>query len=191
MIPNMVLSDRDIKKNLQNETIKILPPLDTKNISACSLDLKLSNEFYVFEYSNMPYLDTSDPNLNIPVKKITVKEGDIFILQPKEFALGSTVEHIEIPDTLVGKLEGRSSLARLGLVVHSTASLIDPGWRGQITLELGNIGVMPVALKPYMRICSISFEQLSTPAEVPYYKKQNAKYINQKGPTVSRINRDL
>jgi dCTP deaminase len=186
----MILSDVDIKKYLRDQKIKLNPKINVNQISSCSLDLRLSNEFYVFEYSNLPFLDTINPDLKIPVKKITVPDKEFFILQPKEFALASTHESIMLPDDLVGKLEGRSSLGRLGLVVHSTASLIDPGFRGQITLELGNIGVMPVALYPGMRVCSLSFEQLSTPSEIPYYKKKSAKYINQKGPTVSRISQD-
>ncbi len=183
----MVLSDIDIKKHLELGKIKITPKINVNQVSSCSLDLRLHHEFYVFEYSNLPYLDPNDKELQIPVKKIRVKEGDFFILQPKEFALAATLETVNIPDDLVGILEGRSSLGRLGLVVHSTASLIDPGFRGQITLELGNIGVMPVALYPGMRICSLSFHQLSCPAEIPYYKKKSAKYLNQVGPTVSKI----
>jgi len=186
----MILSDVDIKKHLQEKKIRIEPRINVNQISSCSLDLRLSNEFYVFEYSNLPYLDTLNPDLKIPVKKITVPNKEFFILQPKEFALASTWESVYLPDDLVGKLEGRSSLGRLGLVVHSTASLIDPGFQGQITLELGNIGVMPVALYPGMRVCSLSFDQLSSPAEVPYYKKKSAKYLNQKGPTISKINED-
>lgn len=184
----MILSDGDIKKALANKEIIVEPRINTNQISACSIDLRLSNEFYVFEYSNLPYLDTRNPDLKMPVKKITVPDKDVFILQPKEFALASTYEVIKLPDNFVGKLEGRSSLGRLGLVVHSTASLIDPGFRGQITLELGNIGVMPVALYPGMRVCSLSFEKLTSPAEIPYYKKKSAKYLNQKGPTISKIN---
>src|SRR5690606_12185418 len=98
-----------------------------------------------------------------------------------------TMEHVEIPDDITGRLEGRSSIGRLGIVIHSTAANIECGFHGNITLELANIGQMPVALYPGMRICTISFEELSTTAEVPYYKKKSAKYVNQKGPDQSRI----
>jgi len=100
------------------------------------------------------------------------------------------MESIRIPDNLLGRLEGRSSLGRLGIVVHSTASVFDPGWDGQCVLELGNLGRMPVALYPEMRICAMTFEQLTSPSQNPYTKKKNAKYRFQTGPQESRINQD-
>lgn len=187
----MVLSDRDIKKKLRDKSILFEPLPHDDQISSFSIDLHLFNEFFVFEYSKMPFLDPMDKTTEMPVRKITVQQGERFILQPGAFVIGSTLEHMELPDDLVGRLEGRSSLGRLGIVIHSTAPHFDPGFRGQLTLELGNIGSMPVALYPNMRICAISFEQLSSPAEVPYHKKKNAKYINQKGPTISRITADI
>lgn len=186
----MVLSDRDIKRNLEDGTIVLSPKPSSSSISSFSIDLRLSSEFYVFDYSKMPYLDPNDKDMEIPVRKITVKKNEKFILQTNSFVLGSTIEHLELPDDLVGRVEGRSSLGRLGIVIHSTAPHFDPGWRGQLTLELGNIGSMPVALYPGMRICALSFEQLSSPADVPYHKKKNAKYLNQSGPTISRIQQD-
>ena len=104
--------------------------------------------------------------------------------------MATTIEYIEVPDDLTGRLEGRSSIGRLGVVIHSTAANIECGFRGHITLELANMGKMPVALYSNMRICSISFEQLSSPAEVPYYKKRGAKYVGQKGPGESKISKE-
>ena len=118
---------------------------------------------------------------------IKVEKDGSFIMQPGDFVLGTPIEHVEIPDDLVGNLEGRSSIGRLGVIIHSTAASIECGYRGKITLELANMGKMPVALYPGMRICSISFEQLSSPADVPYYKKKSAKYVGQKGPGESKI----
>lgn len=187
----MVLSDRDIKKRLKDATIILKPQPKEDQISSFSIDLHLSHEFFVFEYSKMPFLDPMNRDIEIPVRKVSVKKGERFILQTNSFVLGSTVERVELPDDIVGRVEGRSSLGRLGIVIHSTAPHFDPGFRGQLTLELGNIGSMPVAVYPGMRICAISFEQLSSPAEVPYYKKKGAKYINQSGPTISKIHRDL
>jgi dCTP deaminase len=187
----MVLSDRDIKKQLKSKHIILKPQPKDDQISSFSIDLHLANEFYVFEYSKMAFLDPMNKEIDMPVRKITVKNGEKFIMQRNAFVLGSTMEHVELPDNLVGRVEGRSSLGRLGIVIHSTAPHFDLGFRGQLTLELGNIGSMPVALYPGMRICAISFEELSSPAEVPYHKKKNAKYNNQKGPTVSKISEDL
>ena len=187
----MLLSDRDIKQEISAGRILISPkPNLVEHLSAWKIDLRLFHEFYVFEYANTPYINLKSRNLDIPVKKISIAKNDLFILQPKEFVLASTIETITLPDDLAGRLEGRSSIGRLGIVVHSTASSIDPGFSGQVTLELGNIGVMPVALYPGIRICSVSFERLSSPAEIPYYKKRGAKYHKQKGPTVSKIHRD-
>ena len=111
-------------------------------------------------------------------------------MRPGEFVLATTMEHLELADDLLGRLEGRSSLGRLGIVVHSTASIFDPGWVGKPVMELGNIGVMPVALYPGMRICSFTFEQLSTPVEVPYRLKKKAKYVGQSSPDASKISVD-
>ncbi len=111
-------------------------------------------------------------------------------MQPSDFVLATTVEKIELPDDLIGRLEGRSSLGRLGIVVHSTASIFDPGWSGVVVMELGNMGRMPVALYPNMRICSMTFEELSSPALVPYSKKKSAKYVGQKSALASKIIED-
>ena len=187
----MVLSDRDLKKALETGKIKITPAPDlAMQLGSCSIDLRLGNVFRIFESGVHGVID---PRKNVAkefTKEILVKEGDAFIMQPGDFALGTTIEDVEIPDDLVGSLEGRSSIGRLGIIVHSTAATIDAGWKGCITLELANMGKLPVALYPDMRICSISFEQLSSSAETPYYKKKTAKYLNQKGPGESKIDEE-
>ncbi len=111
-------------------------------------------------------------------------------MQPGDFVLAVTLETVIIPADLMGRLEGRSSLGRLGLVVHSTASIFDPGWNGKPVLELGNLGRMAISLTPGMRICAMTFEELTTPARNPYTKKKNAKYVFQKGPEESKIHEE-
>ena len=124
------------------------------------------------------------------MEEIEIDEGGAFYLHPGELALGVTVERITVPDDVVGWLDGRSSLARLGLMIHITAHTIDPGWDGRITLEFANIGRFPLALRPGMRICAVSFEPLSGPTSKPYRVKQGAKYWGQDGPLSSRIDKD-
>ncbi len=155
------------------------------------IDLQLGSEYRVFNHSKTPYLDPQNPKtLEGITTEITVTDGEAFTLHPGEFILAMTREHIEMPDDLTGRLEGRSSIGRLGVIVHSTAANIECGFRGNITLELANMGRIPVMLYPGMRICSISFEELSSAAEVPYYKKKGAKYSNQKTPQASKIGLD-
>jgi dCTP deaminase len=188
----MVLSDRDIKKYIRDKKIVIKPTPDYKeSLGATSIDLRLGRHFRVFDHSKHPYIDPFKKNIGEEItREVSVKRTDPFIIHPGQFILGTTIEYVEIPDDLVGSLEGRSSLGRLGIIVHSTAANIDCGWRGNITLELANMGMMPVALYPDMRICALSFYTLSSPAEVPYYKKHGAKYIGQKGPDESRISNE-
>ncbi len=185
----MVLSDRDIKKALQNGRIKITPEPDIKTqLGSCSIDLCLGNTFRVFDYGKYPYIDPAKKDYSNEItKEVAVKTGGQFIMQPGDFVLAVTLERIKISEDLVGRLEGRSSLGRLGIVVHSTASIFDPGWDGKAVLELGNLGRMAVALTVGMRICSFTFEELSSPAEIPYSKKKQAKYKFQTGPDESKI----
>jgi dCTP deaminase len=188
----MVLSDRDIKQALKDKKIKIVPaPNLSEQLGSNSLDLRLGNTFRVFEHSRFAFIDPFDQTSTSEVtREITVGDGERFIMQPGDFVLGTTIEHVEIPDDLVGNLEGRSSIGRLGVIIHSTAASIECGYRGKITLELANMGKMPVALSPGMRICSVSFVQLTSPAEVPYYKKKSAKYLAQKGPAESKMHEE-
>jgi len=185
----MILSDRDIKVGLKSRHIKITPKPDfATQLGSCMIDLQLGNSFRVFNHSKTPYLDPQDPDtLKAATAEVVIQNKEAFILHPGEFVLAHTREYIEMPDDLTGRLEGRSSIGRMGVVVHSTAANIECGFRGNITLELANMGRIPVMLYPGMRICSLSFEQLTSPAEVPYYKKKGAKYVGQKKPEASKI----
>lgn len=185
----MVLSDRDIKKALQGGRIKVSPKPDLRTqLGSCSIDLRLGNSFRVFEYSKNAFIDPLKKDAGVEVtREIRVKNGEKFMIQPGDFVLAVTMEKVTISPDLLGRLEGRSSLGRLGIVVHSTASVFDPGWDGHPVLELGNLSRIAVALYPGMRICSFTFEELSSPAEVPYTAKKTAKYVGQKGPDESRI----
>lgn len=185
----MILSDRDIKVALAEGKIKIDPaPNYETQLGSCMLDLQLGTTFRVFNHSKTPYLDPQNPQtLEDATAEVVIKDKEAFILHPGEFVLAITKEYVEIPDDLTGKLEGRSSIGRMGVVVHSTAANIECGFRGNITLELANMGRIPVMLYPGMRICSISFEKLSSPAEIPYYKKKSAKYSGQTSPEPSKI----
>lgn len=188
----MVLSDRDIRKAIEDKRIIVDPKPDfSLQLGSCSLDFRLGDEFRVFEHSRHPYLDPSQKDFSNEITKLVkVKKGDSFIMQPGEFVLAVALERLVIPDNLMGRLEGRSSLGRLGLVVHSTASVFDPGWDGKPVLELGNLGRMAIKLTPSMRICSMTFEELSSPSKVPYTKKKFAKYKFQSAPIESRIHQE-
>lgn len=184
----MVLSDVDIRRYLASGKIKVDPPLPPEQFGSCSVDFRLGNEFSVFEHSRHALIDLRERTpIQELMRTITVPEGEKFILQPGEFALAITEEALELDDDVLGRLEGRSSLGRIGIIVHGTAGLFDPGWRGRATLELSNLGVMPVALYPGMRICSFTFEQLSSPVEIPYHKKASNKYAGQSRPLASKL----
>lgn len=185
----MILSDRDIKKAIKEKRIKITPAPDfSTQLGSCSIDLHLGNRFRVFKHSSCAYIDLKHPiNADDIMKDIVVPKGEAFIMQPGDFALATTVENLDLADDLLGRIEGRSSLGRLGIIVHGTASVFDPGWTGKPTMELGNLGTLPVALYPGMRICAFTFEELSSKVEVPYRKKKNNKYAGQKDPRASRL----
>ena len=188
----MVLSDGDIKKALKAKKIVIIPAPDLKKqLGSCSIDLRLGNVFRVFDHSRNAYIDPSKKDYSNEItKEVKVKKGESFMMQPGDFVLAVTLENVKIANDLMGRLEGRSSLGRLGIVVHSTASVFDPGWNGKCVLELGNLGRMAVKLTPGMRICAMTFEQLTSPSEVPYTKKKLAKYKIQDGPNESRIHEE-
>jgi len=189
----MVLSDRDIRKYIKDKKIIIKPAPDfAVQLGSNSLDLRLGNAFRIFDHSKYPYIDPFQKNIGEEItREVKKKKTEPFIIQPGEFVLGTTIEYVELPDNLVGSLEGRSSIGRLGIMVHSTAASIECGFRGNITLELSNMGKMAVALYPGMRICSVAFMEMTSSAKVPYYKKKNAKYSGQRGPDESRIQKDL
>lgn len=188
----MVLSDGDIKKALKSKKIVITPAPDLSiQLGSCSIDLRLGNIFRVFDHSRNAYIDPTKKDFSNEItKEVKVKKGESFMMQPGDFVLAVTLEKVKIPADIMGRLEGRSSLGRLGIVVHSTASIFDPGWDGKPVLELGNLGRMAVKLSPGMRICAMTFEELSNPAEVPYTKKVKAKYKIQDGPNESRIHEE-
>jgi dCTP deaminase len=185
----MILSDGDIRKALDSGDIRVDPQPDLEtHLGSCSIDFRLGNTFMVFEYSRHSYIDPRQPqSIGEAMRTIEVQDGDAFIMQPGEFALASTMESLTLPDNLLGRLEGRSSIARLGITVHSTAAVFEPGWTGTATMELSNLGRMAVALYPGMRICSFTFQQLTSPAQVPYSRKTNAKYAGQHDPRASRL----
>lgn len=188
----MIFSDGDILDLLEKGRIIVDPKPDPEvQVGPCSLDLRLGNTFSIFKHSRYPWVDVHDSEVirNL-MDQVIIPEREPFIMQPKEFVLAVTFERVEIGDDIVARLEGRSSLGRLGIIVHATASIIDPGWRGNIVLELANHGVMPVALYPKMRICSLTFESLSHAAKRPYHMRSSSKYVNQTEPQVSRIAED-
>jgi dCTP deaminase len=187
----MVLSDVDIKQYIEQGKIRITPSLPPEQFGSCSVDFRLGAEFNVFEHSRYPYIDLrSKSALEGIMRTVKVEPHEPFVLQPREFVLAITEENLELDDDVLGRLEGRSSLGRIGIIVHGTAGLFDPGWSGKATLELSNLGTMPVALYPGMRICSFTFEQLSSPSSMPYRKKPNNKYAGQTQPLASRLDRE-
>ncbi|HWA51635.1 MAG TPA: dCTP deaminase [Patescibacteria group bacterium] len=185
----MILSDVDIQKEIKSKRLKI-SPFDSKAIQPASLDVKMDNEFRIFKNSRKPFLDVKEPADDF-MELIKVKNGDPIIIHPREFLLGTTIEKVTIPDDLVAQLNGRSSLGRLGIIVHATAGFIDPGFSGFITLEITNVATLPIALYPGMRIGQLSFTRLSTPAKNPYGPKKGSKYSGQVGPTTSKIWKDF
>lgn len=193
----MRLCDRDIIAALDNGDINIEPRPDNRAISGVSVDLRLGNSFRIFQGHPAPYLDLSgrreelDQVLeSVMGNEIRLEDGEPFFIHPGELVLGVTKESVTLPDNLVGWLDGRSSLARLGLMVHVTAHRIDPGWSGAIVLEFLNGGKLPIALRPGMTIGAINFETMSGSAERPYNKRDNAKYRDQKSAVGSRISKD-
>ena len=185
----MILSDRDIKAYIESKKILINPAPDYEaQLGSASLDLRLGNEFKVFEHSKKPFIDTRDPEFkNGMTRLISLKDDEPFVFHPKEFVLGITIEDIFLPDDITARIDGRSSLGRLGIVVHSTAGHIDPGFKGKIVLEMENIGMIPVLLYPKTRICQLIFQELKTRTSKPYYKKKGAKYVHQKTLEESKL----
>ncbi|MBF0425307.1 MAG: dCTP deaminase [Magnetococcales bacterium] len=191
----MRLSDVDILEKLRGGQIVIDPPPTEACIGSFSIDVRLGDRFQIFQPPQTPYLDLADPGGAYALKagtmqEVVVEPGGRFFLHPGAFALGVTVERIRLAHDIVGWLDGRSSLARVGLMVHMTAHAIDPGWDGRVTFEFFNAGHLPLALKPGIRIGAISFESLNSPTSRPYGHKQGAKYQGQQGPLPSRIARD-
>jgi dCTP deaminase len=188
----MILSDRDIKERLAKGDLAIEPILDRElQIQPASVDLRLDNEFVVYRLSHVPVIDPRDPEtVTRYTHRVEIADGESFTLHPGEFVLGSTAEWVKIPDDLVARVEGRSSIGRLAVVVHATAGFIDPGFEGRITLELSNLGRVAVKLYPGMRISQIVLHEMKNPAERPYGAARGSKYQGQSRPEMSRINVD-
>ncbi len=181
----MVLSDRTIRRLLDAGRIGI-DPYDDSLLQPSSLDVRVDRYFRVFRNSRYPFIDVKEPMEDL-TELVEAGADEPFILHPGEFVLGSTLERVTLPDDLVARLEGKSSLGRLGLLIHSTAGFIDPGFDGHVTLELSNVANLPITIYPGMKIGQISFVQLSEPAETPYGSGAiGSKYQGQRGPTPSK-----
>ena len=185
----MRLADVDIQAALAAGRLRIDPAPTGRDIGAASVDLKLGSTFRVFAPGKAAFVDlapTGGPQ-DLSALMETIETVTVFYLHPGEFALGITLQRLTLPDDIAGRLDGRSSLARVGLMVHATAHTIDPGWDGHIALEFFNCGRLPLALHPGMRICALSFEELLSPTSKPYARQPNAKYKDQDSPLPSRL----
>jgi len=181
----VVLSDRSIREAIESGRL-VIDPYDAGCVQPSSYDVRVGDAFRVFHNARHPYIDVREP-LDDLTELVTVPEGERFILHPGEFVLGTTLEWVKLPDDLVARLEGKSSLGRLGLLIHSTAGFVDPGFSGRVTLELSNVANLPIAIYPGMKIGQISFQTMTTPAEHPYGSTEvGSKYQGQEGPTPSR-----
>jgi dCTP deaminase len=186
----VVLSDRDIRAEIDAGRI-VIDPFIPEAVQPSSVDLHLDRRFRVFRNSRYPFIDVKadQPELT---ELVEIGGDDPFILHPGEFVLGSTFERVQLPNDLVARLEGKSSLGRLGLLIHSTAGYVDPGWEGNLTLELSNVANLPITLYDGMKIGQISFQRLSSPAEVGYGDASiGSKYRGQRDPTASLYHRDF
>ncbi|MEK6902289.1 MAG: dCTP deaminase [archaeon] len=189
----MMLSDVEIRKLVENGDIFV--PTDSNPIQLdlqlgpSSIDLRLGPEILLFDNHAMRIIDLNEKQPP-RMRRVQVDDKEGFVLHPGEFVLGTTVEAVKIPSDLVGRVGGRSSLGRLGLTIQTDAGIIDPGFEGQINLQIHNLGRQPLLLRPLQRICQLYFMRLSTPAETPYHKKADAKYHGQFGPVASRIARE-
>ncbi|VEB25159.1 dCTP deaminase [Avibacterium volantium] len=193
----MRLCDTDIERYLDEGIISLTPRPDNDKINGATVDVRLGNSFRVFREHTAPYIDLSGPKEEVSAQleavmsdEILIDDGEAFFLHPGELALATTFEAVSLPANIIGWLDGRSSLARLGLMVHVTAHRIDPGWNGRIVLEFYNSGKLPLALRPKMVIGALSFEVLSGEASRPYNRRQDAKYKDQQNAVASRIDKD-
>ena len=181
----MLLSDRDIREELNLGRVR-LEPYAPEMVQPSSIDVRLDKFFRLFDNHKYPFIDPAaeQPDLT---RSVEVEPGEAFILHPGEFVLGSTYEAVTLPDDVAARLEGKSSLGRLGLLTHSTAGFIDPGFSGHVTLELSNVATLPILLWPGMKIGQLCFFRLSSPAEHPYgSERYGSRYQGQRGPTASR-----
>jgi dCTP deaminase len=186
-VPRVILSDRTLREQLAAGRI-VVEPFDDALVQPSSIDVRISNLFRVFRNHTAGVIDVKQDLTGLTELIEMPADGSAaFMLHPGEFVLGSTLERVGVPDDLVGRVEGKSSLGRLGLMIHSTAGFIDAGFDGHITLELANVASLPITLYPGMKIGQVSFMQMTTPADRPYGKgAAGSKYQGQHGPTPSR-----
>ncbi len=182
----MVLSDRSIRAEVEAGRI-VVEPFDEAMIQPSSVDVRVDRRFRVFHNARYPFIDVRQP-MDELTEAVEIADADPFILHPGEFVLGQTLERVRLPDDIVARLEGKSSLGRLGLLIHSTAGFVDPGFEGNLTLELSNVANLPVTIYYGMPIGQISFVRLDSPAERPYGSSEaGSKYQGQAEPTPSRF----
>ena len=182
----LLLSDESIKEEIKKGKI-VIKPYEEANVQPSTVDLTLGDKFRVFQHSHHSLIDVKKP-MEEYTRLVEVQEGRPYILHPFEFVLGTTREYMEVPDDMVARLDGKSSLGRLGVLIHSTAGYVDPGFKGHITLEILNVGKIPVTLYPGMRIAQVSFIRMTTKAQNPYGTlKARSRYQGQVEPTESRI----
>lgn len=182
-----LLNDADIEKHLKSGRV-FVSGWKQEHLNPSSIDLCLGEEFRSFKQSDVTHIN---PREEFDAEKIThlhkLERGKAFVLHPGDFVLASTKEYIKLPADLAARMDGKSSWGRLGIVVHSTAGTIDPGFEGKLTLEISNVAKIPVCLYPGMRICRLSFEMLSGPSKNPYNKRKDSKYLRQTGVGASKI----
>jgi len=183
----VILSDRDLKSAIERGDL-VVDPFDESMVQPSSIDLTVDNQFRVFNNSKYPYIDVRQEMEDL-TSLVEVKPDEAFILHPGEFVLGSTYEKVSLANGLVARLEGKSSLGRLGLLIHSTAGFVDAGWSGYLTLELSNVANLPITIYPGMKIGQLCVFQMSSPADRPY--SMTGKYHGQRGPTASKFYRDF
>ncbi len=181
----MVLSDNTIRSEIDAGRI-VIDPFEPSMVQPSSVDVRVDHRFRVFQNSRYPYIDVRQPMDGL-TELVEAQGDEPFILHPGEFVLGQTLEKVTLPNDLVARLEGKSSLGRLGLLIHSTAGFVDAGWDGHLTLELSNVANLPITIYPGMKIGQISFLRMTTPADAPYGSAGvGSKYQGQRGPTPSR-----
>lgn len=181
----MLLSDRDIRAELESGRVQ-LDPLDLGMIQPSSIDVRLDKFFRLFDNHKYPFIDPAEEQPDL-TRAVEVASDEPFILHPGEFVLGSTFEAVTLPNDIAARLEGKSSLGRLGLLTHSTAGFVDPGFSGHVTLELSNVATLPIKLWPGMKIGQLCFFRLTSESENPYgSEKYGSRYQGQRGPTASR-----
>jgi len=186
----MVLSDATIARLLEEGRLEI-DPYDDALLQPSSVDVRVDRLFRVFHNNRYPFIDVKVEQAEL-TELVEIDDEHPFILHPGEFVLGSTLERVRLPDDLVARLEGKSSLGRLGLLIHSTAGFIDPGWDGHVTLELSNVANLPITIYPEMKIGQLSFVQMAEPTDHPYGSSGlGSKYQGQRGPTPSRYWRNF